>query len=122
MGKPNLCWECRRRRKRVRHGLAAAKARGVRIGRERKRNDALIHSLLKAGLSFREIARIARCSHGSVSASKKEYLAKVALEATQVQAAAKFENSQSPVALIEGSVETDALIAAAKNVGEQNNG
>ena len=54
---------------RVRNGLAAAKARGKRIGRVRKRNDALIHSLLKAGLSFREIAKIAKCSHGSVSAS-----------------------------------------------------
>jgi DNA invertase Pin-like site-specific DNA recombinase len=107
---------------RVRNGLAAAKSRGVRIGRERKRNDALIHSLLRAGLSFREIARIAKCSHGSVSASKKEYLAKVALEATQSQAAAKFDTNNSPVALLEGSVETDAIIAAAKNVGEQNNG
>lgn len=65
---------------RVRNGLAAAKARGQRIGRERKRNDALIHSLLQAGLSFREIARIAKCSHGSVSASKKEWLEKKAKE------------------------------------------
>jgi hypothetical protein len=41
----------------------------------------LIHSLLQAGLSFREIARIAKCSHGSVSASKKEWLEKKAKEA-----------------------------------------
>lgn len=65
---------------RVRNGLAAAKARGARIGRVRKRNDALIHSLLEAGLSFREIAKVAKCSHGSVSASKKEWLAKKAKE------------------------------------------
>ena len=65
-------------RNRVIAGLQNAKAKGKRIGRERKRNDALIHSLLEAGLSFREIARIARCSHGSVSASKKELLAKKA--------------------------------------------
>ena len=107
---------------RVRNGLAAAKARGVRIGRVRKRNDVLIHSLLKAGLSFRETARIAKCSHGSVSASKKEYLAKLAQEATQAQAGAKFDSNNSPVALIEGSFETNAIIAAAKNVGEQTNG
>ena len=45
-----------------------------------------IHSLLEAGLSFREVARIAKCSHGSVSASKKELLAKKAkLEQDKIQ-------------------------------------
>ncbi|MCM2281466.1 MAG: recombinase family protein [Bdellovibrionaceae bacterium] len=63
---------------RVRNGLAAAKARGKKIGRERKRNSALIESLLEAQLSYREIARIARCSHGSVHAQKKEWLARKA--------------------------------------------
>lgn len=67
-------------RNRVIAGLQNAKSKGKRIGRERKRNDALIHSLLSAGLSFREISRIAKCSHGSVSASKREYLAKIAKE------------------------------------------
>lgn len=57
---------------RVKNGLAAARARGQHIGRVRKRNDALIHSLLEAGLSYREVARIAKCSHGSVHASKLE--------------------------------------------------
>lgn len=63
-------------RERVRAGIRNAVAKGVKIGRVRKRNDALIHSLLEAGLSFREVARIAKCSHGSVSASKKEFLQK----------------------------------------------
>ena len=57
-------------RERVRAGMKNAKAKGVRIGRERKRNDTLIHSLLEAGLSFREVSRIAKCAHGSVSAAK----------------------------------------------------
>ncbi|HEY8269958.1 MAG TPA: recombinase family protein [Pseudobdellovibrionaceae bacterium] len=109
---------------RVRNGLAAARARGAKIGRVRKRNDALIHSLLKAGLSFREIARIAKCSHGSVSASKKEYLVLKALEDKQKQeeSTTKFDDNQGlcmPVALLEASPDTDAKIAAAKNVGEQ---
>jgi len=69
---------------RVRNGLAAAKARGKKIGRERKRNSALIESLLQAGLSFREVARIAKCSHGSVSAQKKEWLARKAEQAKAV--------------------------------------
>lgn len=81
MKKPNLCWECKRQR--VLSGLQNAKAKGKRIGRERKRNDALIHSLLEAGLSFREISRIARCSHDSVSASKRELLEKKAALKTQ---------------------------------------
>ena len=63
---------------RVRNGLAAAKARGQRIGRVRTRNSALIESLLEAGLSFREVAKVAKCSHGSVSAQKKEWLARKA--------------------------------------------
>ena len=65
---------------RVRNGLAAARARGKIIGRVRKRNSALIESLLEAGLSFRDVARVAKCSHGSVSAQKKEYLARKAAE------------------------------------------
>ena len=76
MKKPKLCHECWR--KRVLSGMRNAKAKGKIIGRIRKRNDSLIHSLLDAGLSFREVARIAKCSHGSVSASKKELLAKKA--------------------------------------------
>ena len=71
---------------RVKAGMRNAKAKGKIIGRVRKRNDALIHSLLEAGLSFREIARISKCSHGSVSASKKELLSKKAkLEQEKIQ-------------------------------------
>ena len=111
---------------RVRNGLAAARARGAKIGRVRKRNDALIHSLLKAGLSFRDIAKIAKCSHGSVSASKKEYLEKLALEEKQRQEenATKFgeiQELQAPVALLESGPETDEKIAQAKDVGESAN-
>lgn len=65
-------------KERVVAGMRNAKLKGVKIGRVRKRNDVLIHSLLDAGLSFREISRIAKCSHGSVSASKREYSAKKA--------------------------------------------
>ena len=65
-------------RERVRAGMRNAIAKGIKVGRVRKRNDTLIHSLLEAGLSFREVARIAKCSHGSVSASKKEFLKKKA--------------------------------------------
>jgi hypothetical protein len=63
-------------RERVIAGLKNARAKGKVIGRIRKRNDVLIHSLLDAGMSFRMIAKLAVCSHGSVSASKKEWLAK----------------------------------------------
>ncbi len=65
---------------RVRNGLAAARARGKILGRKRTRNSALIEQLLQAGLSFREIAKISRSSHGSVSAQKKEMLARLAKE------------------------------------------
>jgi DNA invertase Pin-like site-specific DNA recombinase len=87
---------------RVKAGMRNAKAKGKIIGRVRKRNDALIHSLLEAGLSFREVARIARCSHGSVSASKKELLAKKAkLEQEKIQELQNQIKQNSSVETIE---------------------
>lgn len=71
MKKPKLCHECWR--KRVLSGMANAKAKGKRIGRVKKRNSVLIRSLLDAKLSYREIARIAKCSHGSVHAELVAY-------------------------------------------------
>ncbi len=53
---------------RVRAGMANARAKGKIIGRTKKRNSVLIRSLIEAKLSYREIARIAKCSHGSVHA------------------------------------------------------
>lgn len=55
-------------------GLAKAKATGRRIGRTKTRNDTLIWTLFDAGLSFREIPKIAGCSQGSVNSARKEYL------------------------------------------------
>ncbi len=71
MKKPKLCHECWR--KRVLSGMANAKAKGIKIGREKKRNSVLIRSLIDAKLSYREIARIAKCSHGSVHAELVAY-------------------------------------------------
>ena len=48
---------------RVKAGMKNAKAKGKIIGRKRLRNSSLIESLLEAGLSYREIARISRASH-----------------------------------------------------------
>ena len=56
---------------RVRNGLANARAKGKLIGRKKMRDSHLIRSLLKAGMSFRQISVVAKCSHGSVSAEKK---------------------------------------------------
>jgi DNA invertase Pin-like site-specific DNA recombinase len=58
---------------RVRNGLANARAKGKQIGRKKTRNSVLIRSLLDAGLTFREIGRLAKCSHGSVYLEKTEY-------------------------------------------------
>lgn len=79
---------------RVRNGLANAKAKGKQIGRVRKRNSVLIESLLDAGLSYREISRIAKCSHGSVHAQKKEYLAKKAKLKAEEAKVFELENKE----------------------------
>ncbi len=54
---------------RVRAGMANAKAKGKRIGRVKKRNSVLIRSLIDAKLSYREVARIAKCSHENIEKS-----------------------------------------------------
>ena len=58
---------------RVRNGLANARAKGIRLGRAKTRNSALIRSLLDAGMSQREVSRVAKCSNGSVSLEKSIY-------------------------------------------------
>ena len=53
---------------RVKNGLANARAKGKLIGRKKLRDSDLIRKLLKAGMSYRAVAGIAKCSHGSVHA------------------------------------------------------
>lgn len=53
---------------RVRNGLANAKAKGVRIGRLKTRDSDLIRKLKARGMTYRQIAQIAGCSPGAVSA------------------------------------------------------
>jgi DNA invertase Pin-like site-specific DNA recombinase len=53
---------------RVRNGLANARAKGKHIGRAKLRDSELIRKLLKAKVTYRRIAEIAKCSHGSVHA------------------------------------------------------
>lgn len=64
---------------RVRNGLKNARAKGKHIGRVKLRDSDFIRKLLKAGLTYRAVATIAKCSHGSVHAEvvsiKKEKLA-----------------------------------------------
>jgi DNA invertase Pin-like site-specific DNA recombinase len=95
-------------RNRVIAGLQNARAKGKVIGRVRKRNSMLIDSLLEAGLSFREISRVAKCSHGSVSAQKKEWLAKKALLKSQEEEKQKSESvSTSVIPSQDGSVSSE---------------
>jgi hypothetical protein len=46
---------------------------GVKIGRKKTRPSALIRRLRSKGLTFREIARLANCSQGSVSVEMREW-------------------------------------------------
>jgi DNA invertase Pin-like site-specific DNA recombinase len=72
-------------RERVRAGLAAARLRGKQIGRKKLRNSILIRSLLKNGLSFRKVAVIAKCSHGSISAEKRDMLREEAEQNAKIE-------------------------------------
>lgn len=55
---------------RVKIGLENARAKGKLIGRRKMRDSDLIRKLLKAGMSYRNISLVAKCSHGSVSAER----------------------------------------------------
>jgi DNA invertase Pin-like site-specific DNA recombinase len=55
---------------RVKIGLANARAKGKLIGRKKLRDSDLIRKLLKAGMTYRNIATVAKCSHGSVHAER----------------------------------------------------
>jgi DNA invertase Pin-like site-specific DNA recombinase len=75
---------------RVRNGLANARAKGKQIGRKRLRDSNLIRSLLKAGMSFKQISTLAHCSNGSISAEKK------AMQKEEAEMSAKPAESSSP--------------------------
>ncbi|NUM42745.1 MAG: recombinase family protein, partial [Leptospiraceae bacterium] len=53
---------------RVKVGLANARAKGKIIGRKKQRNSDMIRALRKKGLTYRSIADLCGCSHGSVHA------------------------------------------------------
>jgi DNA invertase Pin-like site-specific DNA recombinase len=58
---------------RVRNGLANAKAKGIRIGRLKVRDSDLIRKLKASGMTYRQIAQIARCSAGAVGAEMRAW-------------------------------------------------
>ena len=62
---------------RVRNGLANARAKGIHIGRKKTRPSELIRALLLQKMKYREIAKIANCSHGAINSERKEMLKEV---------------------------------------------
>lgn len=74
------------------------------IGRKKLRDSDLIRKLLKAGLSYRNVAKIAKCSHGSVHAEL------VALRREEATAKAKEEADKL--------AEEQLLLSQAKAVSE----
>lgn len=82
---------------RVRNGLANAKAKGIHIGRVKQRDSDLIRKLRASGMTFRDCARIAKCSTGAISAEmramKAEALALAKLEALIPKLEVDNENS-----------------------------
>jgi DNA invertase Pin-like site-specific DNA recombinase len=57
---------------RVRNGLANAKAKGVRLGRLKTRDSDLNRKLKVAGMTYRQISQIAKCSSGAVAAEIRQ--------------------------------------------------
>ena len=99
---------------RVRAGMANAKAKGKRIGRIKKRNSSLIRSLVEAKLSYREIARIAKCSHGSVHAElvafrkEKEIAEKIKMQ--ELQDSIKSDSSNQTIETLKAMNVSDEVV------------
>ena len=53
---------------RVKNGLRNARLKGKHIGRKKTRPSDLIRALLKSGMTYRQISKIAEVSSGAVSA------------------------------------------------------
>jgi len=82
---------------RVKIGLANARAKGRLIGRKKLRDSDLIRKLLKAGMTYRNIATISKCSHGSVHAEvvalKKEEILRKQKELEEQKLKEEMEKS-----------------------------
>ena len=76
---------------RVRNGLANAKAKGIRIGRLKTRDSDLIRKLRASGMTFRNIAKIARCSSGAVAAEMRAMKAEAKIAALAEELIPKLE-------------------------------
>lgn len=95
---------------RVKNGLANARAKGKLIGRKKMRDSDLIRKLLKAGMTYRNIAIISKCSHGSVhqeklamkrdeEAARTKQIAKEKIESEQMaDSKMQFPDQSSPAA------------------------
>lgn len=85
---------------RVRNGLANAKAKGIHIGRVKQRDSDLIRKLRASGMTFREVARIAKCSTAAVSAEmkavKEEAIAKAKIKEQEEALLPKLDLEHSP--------------------------
>jgi len=93
---------------RVKVGLANARAKGKLIGRKKLRDSELIRKLRKAGMSYRAIATIAKCSHGAVHAE-------LAAEKREI-AMAKAKAEEEKAALVKVETKKDDLLKALSEV------
>lgn len=89
---------------RVRCGLANARAKGKLIGRKKMRNSELIRALLKSGMTYRQAAVVANCSHGSIHAEKRAML--------------KEEREKAEQKIIEEQKKTEVDLATKEKIAE----
>jgi DNA invertase Pin-like site-specific DNA recombinase len=60
-------------RERVKAGLSAAKAKGVRLGRQRRIDRERVYALRKQGLSLTQIGKLVKATKSGVSKTLKSY-------------------------------------------------
>jgi DNA invertase Pin-like site-specific DNA recombinase len=102
---------------RVRNGLANAKAKGIHIGRHKLRDSDLIRKLLASDMTYREAAKIARCSTGAISAEVKVMKAETLIKEKN----RALEESLLPRLELESSTSTSIALAGNTYEGQNLN-
>ena len=98
---------------RVKVGLENARAKGIKIGRKKSRDSALIRRLYLSGVTYREMSRIAKCSTGAIAAEirelkkeikSKEDLERVLKEREHESVQVELGKTRARVALLESKI------------------
>jgi len=94
--------------------LINAKAKGIHIGRKKTRDSDLLRKLRASGMTYRECARVGKCSTGAVSAEMKA----MKIEALAIANKKALEDLLMPKLELENSSDTSLASTGIRYQGQ----